>query len=544
MLAVAVLANFLASFWNVDPYHEGAIFPSAVGMAQGLHIFSQVNQQYGLISPLIISIALRIFGFHLVVSRILGFFIIASIAALTFAIAKRYASSAQSKFIVLLWLGISPTWSWPSYMNALSGGVWPNHFGVLLILLSVYVLFRKEIPDKGTLFISGSLAFISTQARIEFFFIWFFMTLAFLFFKKAFLGFWLFGSFFSLTLLIFYLIATNSLNDWYMQTIKVWTMNPPDVPRINLTFFALNGINFLSLVFFFFSIFFIITRLVIIKTGELITLIIAILLILIYVYAINSIDRKFMIGGFNVTDLFKYVSMRSVFSIVNVTIILSLWAMWSIFMQFHKNRSSVNIVFFDLYLFVAIAIGSFSLFHNFNADYSQMIFPFFAIFLVVFKKSYNFQLNLKYLNAFSSLCLSFIFVSFLFFILQIHKNFYPYEDSMLLGLKGQSRHQVEYVDSSLQMISNNVSKSHVIFDCQTGLFSTNISGFLGTDKWTWNQQPPEMLRGRLENLKMGDSIIACHLNSEDTFKIENLLESKKISMQVETPNFNIYRVTK
>jgi len=39
LLAIPIVMLVIASRWNVDPYHEGAIFPTAVGIAQGNHVF-------------------------------------------------------------------------------------------------------------------------------------------------------------------------------------------------------------------------------------------------------------------------------------------------------------------------------------------------------------------------------------------------------------------------------------------------------------------------------------------------------------------------
>ena len=65
MLFLVIIENSIAVFWNVDPYHEGALYPTAIGMAGGKALFSEVSQQYEFINPLINSWFLRIFRNYL-----------------------------------------------------------------------------------------------------------------------------------------------------------------------------------------------------------------------------------------------------------------------------------------------------------------------------------------------------------------------------------------------------------------------------------------------------------------------------------------------
>jgi hypothetical protein len=84
----------------------------------------------------------------------------------------------------------------------------------------------------------------------------------------------------------------------------------------------------------------------------------------------------------------------------------------------------------------------------------------------------------------------------------------------------------------------------MLMACQSGLLSTSQNGFLGSDKWTWNQQPAEMIAGRLVNLEIGETILACQLNSEDTARIYELLRSNSIKVASKNDNFTLYRVVK
>ena len=85
LFAVAIFENLIAATWNVDPYHEGALFPTAVGLAEGLAPFREINQQYGFLGPLVVSLPLHLFGNYLIVQRLFGFFLTILIALLFFS---------------------------------------------------------------------------------------------------------------------------------------------------------------------------------------------------------------------------------------------------------------------------------------------------------------------------------------------------------------------------------------------------------------------------------------------------------------------------
>ena len=48
-LSISFAMNYLACFWNVDTYHEGDKFPSALAASLGNNLFTEVNNQYGFI---------------------------------------------------------------------------------------------------------------------------------------------------------------------------------------------------------------------------------------------------------------------------------------------------------------------------------------------------------------------------------------------------------------------------------------------------------------------------------------------------------------
>ena len=208
LIFLAGAQQFIASTWNVDPYHEGALFPTAVGIAEGRSVFAEVSQQYGFLGPLFVSLPLEIFGNYLVVQRIFGALLMILIAWLMYLNLRSLVTPLTAKYFVILWLGISPIWSWPFSTSALSGGYWPNHLGVALTLFSCFVILKYK--TNLVYFIAGLTMFLSSQSRAEFYFVWLFVTIAIIIRPDTKRLSWLAGSLLSIVLIGIYLFVNNS----------------------------------------------------------------------------------------------------------------------------------------------------------------------------------------------------------------------------------------------------------------------------------------------------------------------------------------------
>ena len=540
--ALAIFENLIAATWNVDPYHEGALFPTAVGLADGLAPFRGVSQQYGFLGPLLVSLLLRVFGNYLIVERLFGFTLILAIAAAFYFNLRTWTSKLNSKLITLLWLSISPIWSWPFGNNALSGGYWPNHLGILMVLLGLFFLQRSKLSAS----VAGFLVLLSSQARVEFIFVWLFMTAAVYLKEKEKRIYWSAGSFVSIILVYEYLYLNEAVKEWLRQTFLVWTMNPPDVPEINFNFFLFNAINFIGVAMIGYLL--LVSAVFFEKKFNNLWISVTVnscfIVILLTIPHFLHFQLKFRNYDFITTV--KYIFSNTLFSYINLTIALSLISFAYLiakqrrlfFEKFSPKNSNLLILF-------SASIGLLSLFHNFNPDYSQMIWPVFGLLLVAILTNFHiFSAFSAYKVVIPTLVLNLILVSSFTFFSHLSHQVHSYKTQMLKGLYGNSTAQVKSLDNSFDLISKSSGKRQLRMVCQTGLFSVNRSGFLGSDKWTWNQQPPEMISHRLDHLKVGNTVLACHLDSEDASRIDVLLRQKKLEVVDKNPSFTLYRVTK
>jgi hypothetical protein len=545
LIFLAGAQQFIASTWNVDPYHEGALFPTAVGIAEGRSVFAEVSQQYGFLGPLLVSLPLEIFGNYLVVQRIFGALLMILIAWLMYLNLRSLVTPLTAKYFVILWLGISPIWSWPFSTSALSGGYWPNHLGVALTLFSCFVILKYK--TNLVYFIAGLTMFLSSQSRAEFYFVWLFVTIAIIIRPDTKRLSWLAGSLLSIVLIGIYLFVNNSTKDWYEQTLKVWTLDPPGVPIIGPNFLIFNIVNFLGVTCVGFLIIAISYMLQVkyrapqaLVLATMVTGLVSVLLLH------DLVNTNLYFRSYSFDDLINFLIKNSLFSYVNVTIILL--AVILLF-QFYKFRLSIikriSMARLPSVIFGFASIGSLSLFHNFNPDYSHMVWPIFALALVSAIGHLNSQISQTFpLAVFKLVTLSLFSVSIITFLTHFNEQRYAYQAPLLKGLYGNSQEQVASIDSALKLVSENVVAGQMLMNCQTGLLTVNERGFLGSDKWTWNQQPYEMLSGRVSKMPIGHSLLACNLDYRDEKIIEQFLDTNVLTLLYSDSTFSIYKRVK
>ena len=545
LIFLAGAQQFIASTWNVDPYHEGALFPTAVGIAEGRSVFAEVSQQYGFLGPLLVSLPLEIFGNYLVVQRIFGALLMILIAWLMYLNMRSLVTPLTAKYFVILWLGISPIWSWPFSTSALSGGYWPNHLGVALTLFSCFVILKYK--TNLVYFIAGLTMFLSSQSRAEFYFVWLFVTIAIIIRPDTKRLFWLSGSLLSIVLIGIYLFVNNSTKDWYEQTLKVWTLDPPGVPIIGPNFIIFNIVNFLGVTCVGFLIIAISYMLQVkyrapqaLVLATMVTGLVSVLLLH------DLVNTNLYFRSYSFDDLINFLIKNSLFSYVNVTIILLAVIL---LLQFYKFRLSIikriSMARLPSVIFGFASIGSLSLFHNFNPDYSHMVWPIFALALVSAIGLLNSQISQTFpLAVFKLVTLSLFSVSIITFLTHFNEQRYAYQAPLLKGLYGNSQEQVASIDSALKLVSENVVAGQMLMNCQTGLLTVNERGFLGSDKWTWNQQPYEMLSGRVSKMPIGHSLLACNLDYRDEKIIEQFLDTNVLTLLYSDSTFSIYKRVK
>jgi hypothetical protein len=194
-------------------------------------------------------------------------------------------------------------------------------------------------------------------------------------------------------------------------------------------------------------------------------------------------------------------------------------------------------------ILVACSIGVLAIFHNTNADYTSItIAPFILLVLKNKGETYmqcfqHFQITLR-----NVVIPSLLITSLLIFVFQIPQHTHQYASSTLRGLYTHTESNRDRLDSQFAIVQKYTTPGRTYMDCQIGLLTVGPRGFIGVDKWSWNQQPQQMLSGRFSNLKRGESIIACHINDESKALFESLIEANRISVAFSNDDVVIYHV--
>ena len=375
------------------------------------------------------------------------------IAWLMYLNLRSLVTPLTAKYFVILWLGISPIWSWPFSTSALNGGYWTNHIGLALTLFSCFVILKYK--TNLVYFIAVLTMFLSSQSRAEFYFVWLFVTIAIIIRPDTKRLSWLAGSLLSIVLICIYLFVNNSTKDWYEQTLKVWTLDPPGVPIIGPNFFIFNIVNFLGVTCVGFLII-AISYMLQVKYRAPQALVLATMVtgLVSVLFLHDLVNTNLYFRSYSFDDLINFLIKTSLFSYVNVTIILLAVIL---LLQFYKFRLSIikriSTARLPSVIFGFASIGSLSLFHNFNPDYSHMVWPIFALALVSAIGLLNSQISQTFpLAVFKLVTLSLFSVSIITFLTHFNEQRYAYQAPILKGLYGNSQEQVAAIDSDLKLV--------------------------------------------------------------------------------------------
>lgn len=556
---IIVLQVLVSSRWNVDPYHEGALFPSSVGMAQGKVIFRDVNNQYGSLVAIFNAPFHFLFGNHLLVSRLVSAATFLFTAYLTFILLRVYLTRTQAHAISLFWLVLSPTWAWFPGRDSMTPAAWPNHFAVMLTLVS-FILLRKVTSgqlrySKQIVFVSGWAAFFVTQARFELYILWLIqLAIISIFVRKKTIDknvfrFWLLGSTVAASVNFSYLSLNSALGDWFNQTIKVWFSNPPDQPTVNLNFFIFNFASFFLLL----SILFLIMAANWIFSRYGLPSWLSILFVSLLIFLLSEVPRFLPI--LRVGNSFEFKSWsQHIFDMILFSPINLIYTMGALLLLFHavtrfSSISSPELFSlktnFDTVYLGGMAIGFILLIHNFNAPYTGItVAPFLGYLAAAI------QLDKSKLNSFRkkindqvrNLFVSFSLISSCLFLFNLSQQTSHFQTPLLKGITTFDSEYRDFVDERFSVIAEHTDPGKLWMMCITGLYTVSMNGYMGADEWSWNLQPELWMQDRPLQASAGDSLVTCKLSRGEKERITQLEQRQRIVPVYTSDDLVIYRV--
>ena len=536
----------------LDPYHEGAIVPASVGVADGLTIYKEVNHQYGFVHILANALVFEFTGYHLLAYRIIGVVLIFFNAVLTFKISKYYVGRKFAAILCASTALISPAWSFFNSKELGTIGPWPNIYAITLVLSSI-LFWQKHTVSSMSFFLvtlSGICSSIASGVRIQYLIVIFLQSvaIAFMSYKKVIAKrtacAWAIGVAIGFSLILGFLATQNALEDAFEQIFVIWTMDAPNKPGIGV----FHIISFLFGVLVFASIF---LALYLFRSFQKVNELVSILFfaLLLGTFLVLNSRKIEIFSNSELNTLVEFSLARLPFLSSSSLLILFLCTnLKDILASSHRHIShKLSHLDHNYLMITSSALGTFSLFHNINADY---IFMSIQIFLIWFIARYcrDIDSRSKRSSLFTeSLAISLVIpllISSCLSLTKIDGLRYSYPTPFLYGIFEYDRVKLNSVESSFNFVREIASQKDTYLDCSAGIYSVNDSGYLLADKWNWNEIPREWRINKLESIQSGDKIVVCELDEFWTGVYENLLDSNFIEVIGSADRMTAYKVLK
>jgi len=528
---------------GVDPYHEGALFPSAVGLSEGLTVFQDVNNQYGFMYAIIQAPFIQIFGNYLLLQRIVGVFVFILNAYLAFRVMRTRLSLQVSLFTILLLCAINPSWSYLSGSSLGGYGIWINQYGITFTLLSILILFkdiRRSENSHWLIFISSFISFCGSFVRLEFAAVWA-LQLVFLSIggihkqrKLKDSAVWVSGGLSALSLGILFLLFTGGLSDASAQLVKVWFSAPPNSAHLGLG----NLFTLLSSCLLFF-ILVISVKIVLQFKYSYLWASFAIIASLTALHLALPYLNDFEIFGKMVGP---YLNTSVDGLLLNYSSILFLMILSLIFFEVRTRNLGVN---FESGFLLVTSLGLMAQLHNINSAYIYMLNPvFLACILIYFHQEKPRMLNSKFIKPVITTLSILVAFSLVNGLILASKPIYSYQTPVLKGMASNNIAVRDEIDKKFVILRNSVSGRNLFMDCPYGLYSVSETGLIAADKWTWNEIPEKWRLASLHTAKPGQFVLHCGGGENQTTQYAKW-ESLGVIVSVdEAQNFQLYKILK
>lgn len=542
-LLLSLLILFSAIRVGVDPYHEGALYPSAVGIAQGLNIFSEVNNQYGFMYGIIQAPFVYFFGSHLIIQRIVGVLVFILNALLFYRIVRPKLNLKISFLSVLLLCAINPSWSYLSGDTLGGYSIWVNQYGLIFTLLSILIYFKSVSNSSHShrlILISSFVSFCGSFVRLEFAAVWVLQLIFLVLVGKHKRGLvkdyvvWIGGGTLAFGLGVSFLFLTGGLSEAIEQLVTVWFSAPPNGAHLgmgNILTLVSSCILFIHLV---------VSVNFVLRFRYCVIWVSLVVLGNLYIarFALQYLP-DFEILGKKVGP-YLFTSLDGLLLNYSSSLFLLILAIF-----FHKIRARNLGMNLESDFLVVTSLGLMAQLHNVNAAYIYMLNPIFlACVLIYFQQPQFSILKSKITRPILTTLCALILVSLANGLFLLTKATYSYQTPVLKGMKSESEVVRNEMDAKFLLLKNSISGRNLFMDCPYGLYSVSEFGLITADKWTWNEIPENWRLASLSKAKPGQFILHCGGGSNQTSQYAKWESSGMIERVDELPNFRLYKVLK
>lgn len=456
--------------------HDGWFTTPAAALADGAVPYKDVVTSYGWFTPVVLSFALKSFGFQLIALRLLGFSLLATTVYLSYKVLSNQISMKAAKYTVSawLWLGIGQLLKDPLALPSWS--MWPNQFLIILVLF--FMLKMKKEISHTALITLGAMCGLAPWVRAQGILVsllTLMVAVVLLDHLKAKL---IFITAFLISLLapVFALNLLGAWDNFIWQTIEMprtgeWFGMPNPLQWLALNFGVAAT---LSIFFYFFAA--VLTRLI--PSSRIFLAILVALFVMISFIRTprsdlgqNPLVRKFKSLLYLYTN-FNYFLIPILF-ILTVVIIIS-FALIHEFLRYRFSR--VPLLEFMYFMLLASLVSL--TYYNFGHLWGIGLVLLIAIVRIsnftptIFKQiSRTFFVGKAYV-------ISAVLVSIFLFGSLGFKPLIAYEDPKLRFMMGTSNSQVHDIDTALKIVRSIPEGEQVFFLCESALYATRDGQYI------------------------------------------------------------------
>ena len=222
---------------EADPHHDGVILAPAIAFSENLPAHVGAFSQYGPLSPILSGMWLKLTEANLISLRYLAALQAIFLAVGLFLVLKNVIKVEFARLFTLFWIFASGIWA-TRFPGALMA--WPSLLSTLLLIFALLLALKavKVISTKSTLYLytSGLLIAIAGFARAQSWAIAGAIGLTLIFttaksYKK--LVILCFGYVCGFGVIFGYLLSSNAVEAWWLQSIYWPTQIYPDIGQGN-----------------------------------------------------------------------------------------------------------------------------------------------------------------------------------------------------------------------------------------------------------------------------------------------------------------------
>lgn len=508
---------------QVDPHHDGVILGAAIAVAEGHPVLAGAFSQYGPLPALIQGFALWLFNTQLLTLRLMTAVQCLVIGFSIYKLARQFAQENLSKLLSFFWLLTSCIWV-TQFPGALLP--WPSLLSTMFVMFGmIMIIDSANKSNLGLAFASGTLFGLAGFSRIQAFvllpLIFVFGVLKYRNELKVLIS-SLMGYFSSLGVMVLYLLAIGSMDDFIQQGIITPLFfysgagQGNNYNRFQFALYLIEAVGFICLYLFAKRI---TTR---IQSNFLFTMILTLVLFAtcnLGIWVANSsipIRYRVLIGEplqNLIVSPFYFAILSSIFLVV------------LIFFKNGKREYGNN---FAEAIVIFTAFGTLpQLYPQPDVMHLWWIAPIYLCCILILLKKISGKFSLNSSKILSTILVSCIFLGIISAFQYINRPWTEYKMSVLRGTFADEE-KVRSLDM-FSLIEKVAVAGQTSFDCPDGIYSVANGTYLAPDQWFVNWGFGDGVQP-----KMGTIRVIC-----DQSKDYAISESAKLAMPLFYFNSNV-----